>query len=103
MNADTARSKNDVPIRLPQERWFHVTEEHSEMAGYYFEVIETVQEPQAVYAGKSGECLAVREVGQGKYVVVVYREVGASDGFVITAFLTKRKAQLERRQRLWPP
>ena len=102
MNADTVRSRNDVPISLPQERWFHITEEHSEMAGYYFE-LETVQEPQAVYGGKAGECLAVREVEQGKYIVVVYREVGASDGFIITAFLTKRKVQLERRQRLWPP
>ena len=103
MNADTVRSRNDVPIRLPQERLFHITEEHSEMAGYYFDVIETVQEPQAIYEGKAGECLAVREVEMGKYIVVVYREVAASDGFVITAFLTRRKVQLERRQRLWPP
>ena len=103
MNADTVRSRNDVPIRLPQERLFHITEEHSEMAGYYFDVIETVQEPQAIYEGKAGEYLAVREVEMGKYIVVVYREVGASDGFIITAFLTRRKVQLERRQRLWPP
>jgi hypothetical protein len=32
-------SKNNVLIRLPDERWFHITEEHSEMAGYYFEVL----------------------------------------------------------------
>ena len=41
---DVAKSKNDVPIRLTEERWFHITEEHSEMAGYYFEVLETVEE-----------------------------------------------------------
>ncbi|MHC1574416.1 MAG: hypothetical protein ACXQTY_01225 [Candidatus Methanogasteraceae archaeon] len=38
---DVAKSKNGVPIRLTKERWFHITEEHSEMAGYYFEVLET--------------------------------------------------------------
>jgi len=38
-------SKTGVPIRFPEERWFHITEEHSEMAGYYFEVLETIEEP----------------------------------------------------------
>lgn len=42
---DTVQSKNGVPIRLPDERWIHITEEHSELAGYYFEVFETVNEP----------------------------------------------------------
>ncbi len=69
---DVAKSKNDVPIRLTGERWFHITEEHSEMAGYYFEVLETVEGPEAVYEGRAGECIAVREVEKGKYIVVVY-------------------------------
>ena len=34
---------------------------HSEMAGYYFEVLETVGEPEAIYEGEMGECIAVRE------------------------------------------
>ena len=98
---DIVQSKNNVPIRLPEERWFHITEEHSEMAGYYFEVLETVTDPEAIYEGKAGECLAVREVVGNEYIVVVYREVSKEDGFVITAFLTKRKRQLERRRKLW--
>lgn len=40
--------ENSVPIRLTEERWFHITEEHSEMAGYYFEVLETVQDPESM-------------------------------------------------------
>ena len=99
---DIVRSKNGVSIRLPEDRWFHITEEHSEMAGYYFEVLETVEQPKAIYEGKADECLAVREVEKDKFVVVVYREVSNEDGFIITAFLTKRKRQLERRQKLWP-
>lgn len=95
------RSKNNVPIRLNEERWFHITEEHSEMAGYYFEVLETVENPEAVYEGKSEECIAIKEVEQGKYIVAVYRE-SSEDGFVITAFLTRRKRQLDRRRRIWP-
>jgi hypothetical protein len=42
---NVAKSKNGVPIRLTTERWFHITEEHSETAGYYFEVLETVEDP----------------------------------------------------------
>lgn len=96
------QSKNGVPIRLPEERWFHITEEHSEMAGYYFEVLETVESPEAIYQGADGECIAIREIESGKYIVVIYREIGKEDGFIITAFLTRRKKQLERREKLWP-
>ena len=91
----------NVSIRLTEERWFHITEEHSEMAGYYFEVLETVEEPGAVYQGKAGECIAVREIEKGQYIVVIYRELTKEDGFVITAFLTKRRKQLERRRKIW--
>lgn len=99
---ETVQSKNGVPIRLPDERWIHITEEHSELAGYYFEVFETVNEPQAVYEGKLGELIAVKELEIGKFMVVVYKEVSKEDGFIITAFLTKRIKQIERRNKLWP-
>ena len=99
---DVVKSKNDVFIRLPETRWFHITEEHSEMAGYYFEVLETVEQPHAIYQCKGGECLAVREVETDKYIVVVYKEVSKTDGFIITAFLSKRKRQFDRKQKLWP-
>ncbi len=98
---DITKSKNNVPIRLTEEGWFHITEEHSEMAGYYFEVLETLEEPEAIYEGKAGECIAVRGIEKGKYIVVVYRELSKEDGFVITAFLTRRKTQLERRRKIW--
>ena len=73
---NVVRSKNGVSIRLAEERWFHITEEHSEMAGYYFEVLEAVEEPEAIYEGKTGECIAVRQIEKGKYIVVIYREMG---------------------------
>lgn len=99
---ETARSRNGIPIRLPDERWIHLTEGHSEMAGYYSEVLEVVEDPDAIYEGSSGELLAVKEMKTDKYIVVVYKEVSETDGFVITAFLTSRMKQLERRNRIWP-
>lgn len=99
---EIVQSKSGIPIRLTEERWIHITEEHSEMAGYYFEVLETISEPEAVYEGKAGDLLAVKEVETGKYMVVVYKEISKEDGFVITAFLTRRIKQIERREKIWP-
>lgn len=98
---DVAKSKNDVPIRLTEERWFHITEEHSEMAGYYFEVLETVEDPETIYQGTMGEYVAVRAIEKEQYMVVVYKELSKEDGFVITAFLTRRRRQLEKRRKIW--
>jgi hypothetical protein len=46
-------SKHGVPIRLPDERWAHVTEEHAELAGLRLEVLETIAEPDAIFAGRA--------------------------------------------------
>jgi len=100
---NTTQSINGVTIRLPAERWIHITEEHAEMAGYLYNVLETIQEPAAIFEGNAGELLATREIETGKYLVAVYREVNKEDGFVITAFLTKRWKQLERRKKIWQP
>jgi len=42
-----------------------------------------------------------REIDNGKYIGVVYRELSKEDGFVITTFLTRRRRQLERRRKIW--
>ena len=98
---DIVTSKNNVPVRLTEERWLHITEEHSEMAGHYFEVLKTLTEPEIIYEGKTDEYIAVKEIEKGKYILVVYKEINKKDGFVITAFLTKQKRQLERRKIIW--
>jgi hypothetical protein len=55
-----------------------------------------------IYEGGSDELLAVRELEIDKYLIVVYKEVDNEDGFVITAFLTSKIRQLERRTKIWP-
>lgn len=98
---DTVTSKSGVPIRLTDERWAHIAEEHCEMAGLRLEVLETVANPERVFAGGAGEILAVRPVEPDKWLVAVYREV-SQDGFVITAFLTRRFTAFSRRRQVWP-
>lgn len=96
-----AKSVKGLSIRLTDERWSHITEEHNELAGLKFEVLETIEKPEKVFAGNDGEQLAARPIGAGKWVVVVYREK-KDDGFVITAFLTRRMRSLQKRKQIWP-
>jgi hypothetical protein len=84
-----ATSVNNVPIRLTDERWAHVIQEHEELIASKADVLLTITAPKRVLLGGAGELLAVREVGSGKWMVVVYRENNEQDGFVITAFLTR--------------
>jgi hypothetical protein len=97
-----ATSRQGVPIRLTDERWLHIVEVHSELAGLLESVLDAIVAADAVFEGGSGEKLAARKLEDGKHLVVVYREVDEKDGFVITAFLTRRIRSLEKRRRLWP-
>ncbi|MBI3616960.1 MAG: hypothetical protein HY210_01925 [Candidatus Omnitrophica bacterium] len=97
---DNVISKNRISIRLTDERWAHITEEHCELAGLRLEVMETVKDPSWIFAGSLGELIALREMAKGKYLAVIYRE-WERDGFIITAFLTKRIKSLNRRKLLW--
>lgn len=94
------RSKHNLAIRLTPERWDHIIDEHAELAMFQAQVLLTVADPERILEGGAGELLAVREVEIGKWLVVVYREA-ETDGFIITAFLTRRVRSLEKRRILW--
>lgn len=98
---DCIVAKSGLAIRLTDERWAHITEEHGELTGLRSTVLETVSHPDRVLLGGDGELLAVREIEVGKHLVAVYREQ-SDDGFIITAFLTRRIRSLEKRRQVWP-
>jgi hypothetical protein len=98
---DVVQSRMGVPIRLTDERWAHIVDNHDELAGLRGEVLRTVENPGRIVAGGAGELLGTREYQPGKWLVVAYREFNG-DGFIITAFLTSRMGSLERRTQLWP-
>ena len=98
---DSARSVRGVQIRLTSERWLHIVEHHDDLAGHYHDVLATVAAPDVVYEGDGGELLAVAKRFVPRYLVVAYRELSQSDGFVITAFFTTRFSQIERRRLVW--
>lgn len=92
---DIAYSINNIPIRLPKERWFHVTENHDDLASYYYDILETVENPDIVVRGNKGSLKASKDMGKDKWLVVVYREISKKDGFIITAYFLHNKPKGE--------
>lgn len=99
--AGIAMSVNGVPIRLTEERWNHITTGHPELKEMFKNVIKAINEPDYIMLGSNSELIALRKQ-QDKYMVVVYRETNSEDGFVITAFITKKINKLKRRPQVWP-
>jgi hypothetical protein len=95
---DIAYSVNNVPIRLTDERWSHIVNSHDEIAGYYEDCLRVIEEPDLVLAGARGSLRAVKGYGKNRYLVVTYKELGADDGFIITAFFARN---FKRRRVLW--
>ena len=97
---ELAHSINEVPIRLTYERWYHITENHDDLASYFYDVLETIQKPDFVIRGKIGSLKATRNIGKKKWLIVIYKEVSKRDGFVITAYFldTKPKGKVIWRQ-----
>ena len=97
---DAAISRNGVPIRLTEERWFHIVETHDEMAGRYDEVLSAIEAPDCIIQGYGEALVALKTIGKKKFMAVIYKEIGKKDGFVITAFLTS-KVRIEKEVVLW--
>lgn len=96
-------SRNGVPVRLTEERWRHIVDRHPEMEDQQERILETLAGPDMVQRGDFGVLLAVRFYPETpmreKFLVVAYREVSAEDGFILTAYLTRRPSA--RREIVW--
>ena len=95
---DIAISVNNVPIRLTMERWRHITEEHDDLAGYYYEILDMIEQPDLVTRGYGGALIALRGISRNRYLAVMYKEIRSNDGFVITAYFTSK---IDRRRIIW--
>lgn len=102
-------SANNVPIRLTEERWFHIMEYHRELEPFQPEILLAIANPDRIYFSPPGlkpNFAAVKvlgrlvEFGLSRNVVVHYREVSPSSGFILTALVMSDK-RLGRRFRLW--
>lgn len=84
---------------MTYERWYHISENHDDMASYFHDVLDTVEKPTFVVRGNQGTMKAVRSFGKNNWLVAVYKELSATDGFVITAYFLDKKPKGEI---IWP-
>ena len=96
---DIVKSRNNVPIRLMEERWLHIVENHDDLAGYYDEVLNVVEDPDFVIKGYRGALIALKKM-ENRFLAVIYKELSKEDGFVITAYFTS-KIKLEKEEVVW--
>lgn len=99
----TVVSKNNVTIRLTDERWTHIITSHLEFGAKDFKkVTKAIEDPDFILIGDSGELLAVKQSpGSKTYIVVPYKELSSEDGFILTAYLTTDSYWLFQRKILW--
>jgi hypothetical protein len=100
---DIAVSINKVPVRLTEERWHHISTGHPEIADYYFEILETIENPTVLYKGVYGELIAIgKKLEQtNKFIVAIYKEIDLNDGFIITAYLSNKEQKFDKKKVLW--
>ncbi len=103
-------SINGVPIRLTEERWFHIVKHHPELKKLQKLVLRTVAEPEFVFLFSLTRDLAavseypdLQELGLASSLVVHYKEASDRGGFIVTAYpmsLTRMRRKFLRWQRL---
>jgi hypothetical protein len=96
---EVVHSIHGVPIRLTWERWAHIVEARDELAGRMHDVLAVVETPDWVTRGYRGSRMAWKVFGRRGFLVVIYKELTASDGFIITAYITRRAS---KKRKIWP-
>lgn len=100
---DIAISKNGIPIRLTDERWHHISTGHPEIADYFYEILESIENPDYIYQETNGARIAVKNFQKifPKFVVVIYKETDEKDGFIITAHFSKMEHKFTKKKVIW--
>lgn len=94
-----AISKNGIKIRLEEERWFHIVENHDYMSGLSSEVLDAVENPEMIIKSNESELIAAKKF-KDKHLIVIYKEE-KEDGFVITAFMTSDIERIKKKGLIW--
>lgn len=102
----SANSKNQILIRLTDERINHIFKNHPETKGCIDWFIDTIENPDFIIAGDFGELLAIKlyektPVTQNKYLIIVYKETSKLDGFILTAYFSR--GINKKRRTVWQP
>jgi hypothetical protein len=94
---DIVNSKNNVPIRLTEERWQHIINRHPEMKDSREKLLKTVLNPEIILQGDKDTKQAAKFYEKtkitSKYLIVIYKEISEIDGFILTAYFANQYAK----------
>ena len=96
---EVAYSINGVPIRLTDERWEHIVSNKPYMYAFDEALLQAIEKPTVVLHEYAGSLIAVLSLARARFLHVVYKEVNADDGFVITAYVAPK---YNRDAVIWP-
>ena len=68
-----------------------IIENHDDLASYFHDVLDTVENPEFVIQGNKGTLKATKNMGKKKWIVVIYKELPKEDGFIITSYFLPGK------------
>lgn len=102
----SVNSKNNLLIRLTDERMNHIFKNHPETKDCISWFLETIENPDFIVAGDFGELLAIKlyektPVTMDKYLTIVYKETSKLDGFILTAYFSR--GINKKRRMIWKP
>jgi hypothetical protein len=96
---EETRSVNGISIRFSDERWRHIVDAHEELEDRCDDVLDVLQSPVWVTRGYRGSLVAWKGFGKRGFLAVIYKELDDDDGFVITAFFTRKP---KKKGKVWP-
>ena len=85
---------------MTTERWIHIVENHNDLAGYFDEILNIVENPEYIIQGYNKSLIALKRMTNKKFLSVVYKEIDKKDGFIITAYFTS-KINIEEEVIIW--
>jgi hypothetical protein len=63
------------------------------------DVLDAISDPEWVSSGYGGALIAWKSTGRKRWLGVFYKQISENDGFVITAFVTRKP---KRKPKIWP-
>ncbi len=94
----TPISINNIPITISRDQWNLISEAHPEVTHYFSDVLETIENPDILYAGMQSNSIAVKEIEKGTYLTVLYKEKLKK---LTTVFLTREIRQFDELEIIW--
>jgi len=59
---DVGISQNGVLVRLTDERWAHIVENHDDLAGHYDDVLNVIEDPDYIIKGYRDAIVALKRI-----------------------------------------